>query len=83
MPGRSAEGEPWDRTSRPRRKGNIVIAFLFIIAIIAVFGLLAAAYGTETRDGFQPLGVPLLLGRSTQVDHDRAAAAVDEMPAHV
>lgn len=52
MPAGGAENEPWDRTSRPSIKGNIVIAFMFIVAVITVFGLLAAAYGTETRDGF-------------------------------
>ena len=52
MPAGSAGGEPWDRTSRPRLKGNIVIALLFIAAVITVFGLLAAAYGADTRDGF-------------------------------
>ncbi len=52
MPDAIPEDEPWDRTSRPTIKGNIVIAFMFIIAVIAVFGLLAVAYGTETRDSF-------------------------------
>ena len=83
MPGRNTMRQPWDRTSRPSIKGNIVIAFMFIVAITAVFGLLSAAYGAETRDGFQPLGVPLGLGRSPQVDNDRAADAVDESPADV
>ena len=52
MPGAKAEDEPWNRTSRPTIKGNIVIAIMFIVAVITVFGLLAAAYGTETRDSF-------------------------------
>jgi hypothetical protein len=52
MPGGSVQGEPWYRTARPTIKGNVVIAFMFIVAVITVFGLLAAAYGTETRDDF-------------------------------
>jgi hypothetical protein len=77
MPRENDRSEPWVGPPVHDSRGNNVIAFVFIAAIMVVFGLLAAAFGAETRDGFQPLGVPLLLGSSSGLDDDRAAAAVD------
>ena len=49
----SPPGRPLAQTSNGT-KGKTVIAFVFLVAVIVSFALLAQAFGAETRDGFTP-----------------------------